>query len=148
MGGLTKGKDSQAEKDLISVILLDLAAVHGIDVGFLQSQMVAHHAFDWYHDPYTQGAFALYGPSQFQDLFPGVTRPASKGFLHIAGEATSVHHAWIAGALASAWRTVAEILLNEGRWDLFEELERLWIKPDEIDIELLAKQVALGNILE
>ena len=40
------------------------------------------------------GAFALFGPSQFSTLFPLVVQPV-KGILHFAGEATSVHHAYV-----------------------------------------------------
>jgi len=36
---------------------------------------------------------------------------AAKGRLHFAGEALSVRHAWVVGALDSAWRAVHEYLL-------------------------------------
>ena len=38
------------------------------------------------------GAFALFGPGQFSNLYPEVTKPVG-GLLHFAGEAASVHHA-------------------------------------------------------
>lgn len=36
--------------------------------------------------------------------------PAAYGRLHFAGEAISVRHAWVEGALDSAWHAVAEML--------------------------------------
>ena len=36
----------------------------------------------------------MFGPSQFATLFPLVTQPVG-GKLHFAGEATSVHHAYV-----------------------------------------------------
>jgi hypothetical protein len=71
--------------------------------------------------------------------------------LHFAGEATSVHHAWVAGALASAWRAVAEILISEG--STLAEAEAMLVaqgfsKPDEVDMELLSLQVALGSVVK
>lgn len=41
---------------------------------------------------YLLGAFALFGPGQFNNLYPHVTKPVG-GVLHFAGEAASVHHA-------------------------------------------------------
>ena len=139
---MVQGHNSPSEKDLISLILEDIAAIHGVSVSSLRAEMVDYHAQDWYHDQYSQGAFALYGPGQFQELFEGVTRPAAGGYLYAGGEAASVHHAWVAGVLNSAWRCVAEILMKEGIW--IDELKNLWPVPDEMSIELL---VALGDML-
>ena len=36
--------------------------------------------------------------------------PAADGLLHFAGEALSARHAWVEGALDSAWRAVNEML--------------------------------------
>jgi len=145
LGALIQGPGSDAEKELITVVLRDLAAIHEVSMQFLTDQMVGYYAHNWYDDPHTQGAFALYGPGQFGDLFAGVTRPASGGLLHIAGEAASVHHAWVAGALNSAWRSVAEILIHEGMWDKLKMLEQEWPIPDEISIETLIKQVGISR---
>ncbi|KAK0727692.1 hypothetical protein B0T26DRAFT_799630 [Lasiosphaeria miniovina] len=37
---------------------------------FLRSQYVTHHAYAWSHDPLTGGAFALFGPGQFKNVYP------------------------------------------------------------------------------
>ena len=45
-----------------------------------------------------------------------MTVPAANGRLHFAGEALSVRHAWIEGALDSAWRAIYAILLDRERF--------------------------------
>lgn len=60
------------------------------------------------------GGYAFFGPGQFSDLYLEITKPASDGYLHFGGEAASSHHAWVAGALDSAWRCVWEILAKDG----------------------------------
>jgi hypothetical protein len=83
-------------------------------------------------------------------MFPAISRPAGGGYLHFAGEATSVHHAWISGAIASAYRSVLEILIMEGQTPaeaestLANALGGLLRQPEEIDMELLGQQVAYG----
>lgn len=47
-------------------------------------------------------------------MYTSLTNPAANGRLHFAGEALSVRHAWVEGALDSAWRAVAELLLYPG----------------------------------
>jgi hypothetical protein len=63
------------------------------------------------------GAFAFFGPGKFQDLYMSLNYPAANGFLHFAGEAISVRHAWVEGALDSAWRAVREMLYFPGFTD-------------------------------
>jgi monoamine oxidase len=57
-------------------------------------------------------AFALFAAGQFNSLFNDAIAPAMDDRLHFTGEATSVHHAWVVGALNSAYRTVVEILMT------------------------------------
>ena len=57
------------------------------------SSYQSHHAFNWTHDPYTSGAFALFGPGQFENYYPYLVRPAADGKLHMVGEPSSGHHA-------------------------------------------------------
>jgi monoamine oxidase len=155
-GSLIKGHDSLEEKQLIDIILRDIAVLHGVEYEWLkEKQYEDHFAWNWNQYEYTRGAFAFFGPGQFTEQFPFVSRPAGKGFLHFAGEATSVHHAWIAGALASAWRAVAEILMVDKHFKNPEEAikymnthlwkqEKLMRQPEEVDMELYAKQLVLG----
>jgi hypothetical protein len=59
------------------------------------------------------GAFAFFGPGKFDNVYTSLTNPAADGRFHFAGEAISVRHAWVEGALDSAWRAVHEMLLQE-----------------------------------
>lgn len=86
--------------------------------------MVDYFAYDWYHNPFTVGAYASYGPGDFKNLYPSISKPASDGYLHFGGEVASYHHGWVSGALDSAWRCVYEILSKDGtdaQKQLFEE---------------------------
>jgi len=126
--------DSEAKRQrekAVTTILHALEQLHGNVVW----EEYDHQYFvvDWYSDRYTQGGFALYGPSQFTEMFPFLVQPAAGGRLHFAGEATSVHHAWIVGSLNSAYRAVYEILDFEGLESKKEALVRLWNKVDECD---------------
>ena len=60
------------------------------------------------------GAFAFFGPGKFRNLYISLNSPAAKGHLHFAGEAISTRHAWVEGALDSAWRAVSEMLMFPG----------------------------------
>jgi hypothetical protein len=79
-------------------------------LGDLQSFYITHHAWAWSHDPYTCGAFALFGPGQFENVWPLFKVPLANSRLAICGEAMSVHHAWISGALDSAFFSVTTFL--------------------------------------
>ncbi|CUA68405.1 hypothetical protein RSOLAG22IIIB_13733 [Rhizoctonia solani] len=138
--------------ELLNVILRDLADIHGIkDDKYLPNLMEEHHAWDWYNDPLAMGAFGLFAPAQFNSLYPLLTRPAF-GRLHFAGEATSVHHGWVVGALYSAFRCLAEVFYACGRTDLIEKLREkgspfasAGVEDNEVAQELVKTQVGLGN---
>jgi hypothetical protein len=114
-----------------------------VDIGILANQFVSAYSHSWDHDEFTQGAFALYGPSQFSDLYPSLIQPAAGGHLHIAGEAASAHHAWIAGALDSANRAVAEVLISTKGPEFKKPSE--WELPQEVDLDSLIKHIALSE---
>jgi monoamine oxidase len=120
-------KDTQKLKDLC---LSNLAVVHKIPLETLEDDFQDIYIHDWYNDKYSQGAFALYGPGQFSTLFESIIKPELENRLHFAGEATSVHHAWIVGSLNSAYRAVWE-MLDDGKrklltqqWGTIEEVEK------------------------
>ncbi|KAK1535929.1 flavin containing amine oxidoreductase [Colletotrichum paranaense] len=104
------------EAELKEVMLRDLAFLHTDDhndtkklaatLKMLNEQYVEHHAYDWYHDPQMAGAFAYFGPSQFSELYPAITKPNAGGQLYFVGEAASAHHAWVVGALESVVRAL------------------------------------------
>ena len=154
-GSLIKGNDTAEEQQLIDIIIEDITVMHGLPPGYLQDQYESHFAWNWQNYEYTRGAFALFNPGQFYEMFPSITRPAGAGLLHFAGEATSVHHAWIAGAIASAYRAVAEILIAEGNTpDQAEAIltkaltgpdgKPLLRQPEEVNMELYGMQLAFG----
>ncbi|KAK7951049.1 uncharacterized protein PG986_006777 [Apiospora aurea] len=70
-------------------------------------------AYNWYADPTSVGAFAFFGPGQFQKMYPSIVQ--SHGKHVIIGEAASSHHAWVVGALESAVRGVYQFLWQHSR---------------------------------
>lgn len=112
----------------------DLAAMNNVTVEFLQSQYVDLHAWDWYQNEWSVGAFAIFSPDQYSSIMPALMIPAQEGHLHFGGEALSSGHAWIIGAVNSAYRNVLEVLKTEGRNDLIERLVQTWGTIEEVDL--------------
>lgn len=108
--------DFDAQKELRSVLIHDLALLHAEDPSDAESyrktrdriagDLMEAHGYDWYRDPHMAGAFAFFGPCQFWDLYPAITKPNSFGQLYFIGEAASAHHAWVVGALESVVRAM------------------------------------------
>jgi monoamine oxidase len=124
--GALIGKD---DATLVQLVLKELADLHNVDIKYLHDQLIECKGWSWSHDPYTmgqchaaksfdirltdillQGAFAFFGPGKFGNLYTSLNNPAAGGYLHFAGEAISIRHAWVEGALDSAWRAVHEML--------------------------------------
>lgn len=144
LGALMKGKGTKAEEHLMDIVYRDLALLHEIAADELRAQTIDYFAHDFYHNEFTMGAFAFFNPGQFSELYPEIVKPAANGNLHICGEAASTHHAWIVGALESAWRGVFEILVKEKRDDLIEELKNKYGVPEEIPLYAANAQVLRG----
>ncbi|KAK7060039.1 amine oxidase [Favolaschia claudopus] len=146
IGAYVKGHDCASEQVLIECIKRDLADMHDIeDMSILDH--LDHKIVNWYGDEFSNGAFALFGPGQFSSMYPQVTQPIS-GMFHFAGEATSVHHAWIIGSLNSAYRSVLEILIHEDNQAMIKKLmspDCPFSRPKEIDCFLTTVQVAIGQ---
>ncbi|KAG2029886.1 hypothetical protein BDR03DRAFT_936773 [Suillus americanus] len=106
--GALIGKD---DATLVQLVLKELADLHNVDITYLRNQLIECKGWSWSHDPYTMGAFAFFGPGKFGNLYTSLNNPAAGGYLHFAGEAISVRHAWVEGALDSAWRAVHEMLV-------------------------------------
>ena len=62
----------------------------------------------WASEPWSRGAFAVFGPSQMSALMPEIARP--EGGMHFAGEHTSSWTGWMEGALQSGERAAREVL--------------------------------------
>lgn len=113
-----------AEKVLLEQLYDDLAVLHCPDnkdpkkvKAFKQTLIddtLDFHAFDWYHNPFTMGAFAQFLPGQFSTLYADILQPAGRyGNFHFAGELASHAHAWVAGALDSATRVATHLDLDK-----------------------------------
>jgi len=96
----------------------------------------------WFWDNHAGGgAFALFAPGQFKNLYPTLITPEFEGCLNIAGECCSVHHGWIVGALDSAYNAVSNILKQMGATDKIKLMEEIWGVISEPDAALAARPV-------
>ncbi|KDQ16661.1 hypothetical protein BOTBODRAFT_53766 [Botryobasidium botryosum FD-172 SS1] len=149
---LIKGHDTPEEKLLIDLVLNDLTALHGFDdPEFLREQYVDHLAWNWAADPnaaglyshfllahYTfacqlaglTGGYAMFGPSQFGDVYASCGQPAAGGRLFFAGEALSENHAWVEGALSSAYEAIHKLLYAANLEDKLGQLRERWGNPN------------------
>ncbi|KDQ16660.1 hypothetical protein BOTBODRAFT_30577 [Botryobasidium botryosum FD-172 SS1] len=151
---LIKGHDTAEEKLLIDLVLNDLTALHGFDdPEFLREQYVDHLAWNWAADPNATGGFAMFGPSQFGDVYASCGQPAAGGRLFFAGEALSENHAWVEGALSSAYEAVHKLLYAANLGDKLSQLRERWGNPnlpedEESDMrKVMNDQAFLGALL-
>ncbi|KAG1745341.1 uncharacterized protein EDB91DRAFT_1345683 [Suillus paluster] len=115
LGPLINTGKTEYNEQLKEIVLRNLEEVHNIPFSFSPDQHVDTHAWDRNHNPLTMGAFAFFGPGDFQYLYASLTVPNHNKRLHFAREAISTRHAWVVGALDSAWRAVYEYLLACGQ---------------------------------
>lgn len=149
-GSITQGYNSAVvDQDALETILSNLEKLHGVPRKKF-GPVLDHHVHVWYNDKYTRGAFSLFSPGHFgtandrSSVFASLKAPAARGRFHIAGEATSVHHAWVLGALNSAWRAVYNLLLNQ-RPEKIRDLKERWGMPDEESEKALRRMSALAR---
>ncbi|KAF8131457.1 hypothetical protein EV363DRAFT_1449854 [Boletus edulis] len=112
LGALSTKKEQDVLKDLV---LRNLAEAHSrlnpeITYEYLKGEFVDMNVKDWNQDELTMGAFAFFSPGEFEDLYTSLNAPAANNRLHFAGEALSTRHAWVVGALDSAWKAVYQYL--------------------------------------
>jgi monoamine oxidase len=152
MGSLIDNSEKPSNEELVELILQDLARLHKDKITYKQIKDAytgVYHAYSWTHDSHTAGAFALFGPGQFSNLYPYLTRPAAQSKFHIVGEASSAHHAWIVGALDSAYAAVHRFLYRYKMWHHLALLRRNWDKVQELETGEYGTahlQVALGQL--
>jgi monoamine oxidase len=130
----------EGEKELIDVLLKNLARMHQNGTTYEEIYKTIkdaytgkYHVYSWSHDPYTSGAFALFGGGQFSELYPLLSLPAADGKFHMVGEASSVHHAWVVGALDSAVAAVHKFLRKYYPVEVVKRLRAEWNDPEEIE---------------
>ena len=117
----------------------------------LYNMYETHHAWAWSQDPWTGGAFALFGPGQFKNVYPQFLELFCNKKFAMCGEALSAHHAWISGALDSAYLRMYQFLLKEGRTGDIIKLEQSIfggvkdLHAEEMDEELMKWTVKLSK---
>ncbi|MFZ6020749.1 MAG: flavin monoamine oxidase family protein [Chloroflexota bacterium] len=72
-----------------------------------QDEFEVGHSYMWHDDEFAGGAFALFDPGQQTLLYDHIRNPEGRIFL--AGEHTSLYHAWIQGAIESGLRAAYEV---------------------------------------
>lgn len=118
---------------------------------YLYGMYEAHHAWAWTHDPWTGGAFALFGPGQFKNVYPDFLQLFCNDKFAMCGEALSAHHAWISGALDSAYLRMCQFLISRGRVKDIEKLKESIFgggkgkHAEEMDENLIRWTVKLGE---
>jgi monoamine oxidase len=128
IGALINRDSPEDEEKLKEVLIHDLARLHAKtrdedkdDEDYkrlhkiISDEYLSHYAHNWYSDKNSVGAFAYFGPGQFQHMYPFIT--GSNGQHIIIGEAASTHHAWVVGALESAVRGVYQFLYFHSKYD-------------------------------
>ena len=151
IGSLIMDNSPEGEEELVDVILRNLARLHVNSISYdeIKEAYMTHYSWDWSKDQHTSGAFALFGPGQFANLYPFLVRPAADAKLHILGEAASAHHAWLVGSLDSAYRAVHHFLQRFELYDGLTKLQRQWGTVGEMetgDNGTAHLQVALGRL--
>ncbi|KAF5656476.1 l-amino acid oxidase [Fusarium heterosporum] len=141
-----------SEQELVELILQNLARLHAGKITYEKikaSFTGKYHAWAWQNDPFSAGAFALFGPGQFSNLYPYLTRPAADSKFHIVGEAASVNHGWVVGSLDSAYSAVYKFLYRFGLWSHLQRLVDRWGQVGEVEDGehgTVHLQVALGML--
>ncbi|KAF6720756.1 L-amino-acid oxidase [Oryzias melastigma] len=112
LASYTWAEDSQflvglTDNQLKELLMKDLVEIHGDYVRSLCTGMVVKK---WSLDPYSLGAFALFGPYQHLQYSRELFR--SEGRVHFAGEHTAFPHAWIETAMKSAIRASYNITIE------------------------------------
>ncbi|KAK6345942.1 hypothetical protein TWF730_010281 [Orbilia blumenaviensis] len=135
MSSLVNKESPADENELVELVLQDLARLHAKNMTYeaIKASLITHHAYSWSHDPTTAGAFALFGPGQFSNLYPYLSRPAADSKFHIVGEASSAHHAWIVGALDSAYAALYRFFYRYEMWEAIDELKERWGDVAELE---------------
>ncbi|KAF6720739.1 L-amino-acid oxidase [Oryzias melastigma] len=112
LASYTWAEDSQFllglnDNQLKELLMKDLVEIHGDYVRSLCTGMVVKK---WSLDPYSLGAFALFGPYQHLQYSKELFR--SEGRVHFAGEHTAFPHGWIETSMKSAIRASNNIAIE------------------------------------
>ena len=96
----TRGQDAArwgalSYGDQIELALRDLEKIHPQ----IRSEYEDGASHSWYHDPYSAGGFVSFQPYQESTFHADILKP--EGRVYFAGEACSLLHGWIEGAVES-----------------------------------------------
>src|SRR5581483_7567949 len=94
---------SLAPEDRIIQAIEDVARIHPQ----ILTEFEVGASKIWSNDEFAGGAFALFDPGQFTNLYNALTLP--EGRIYFAGEHASVYHRWIQGAMESGLRVANDI---------------------------------------
>ncbi|KAI9753801.1 MAG: ssDNA endodeoxyribonuclease [Chaenotheca gracillima] len=155
-------RETPNNEDMLKTLLFrNLALLHSTPetydsvLDLIRTNYITHHAWSWYDDPYAVGAFAFFGPSQFKEVWPDITTPSADGKLLFIGEAASVHHAWVVGALESALRGVYQFLFryatvyrefNQAKEFMEQNTEAPFDLPWAMETETAGHQVLVSEL--
>ena len=140
---------------LIQLVLSNLAKLwssvqDGPSLQDLRNWYLEHHSWAWSHDPEAAGgAFALFGPGQFSQVYPHFQQGACDNNFFMCGEAVSAHHAWISGAIDSAGSAMLSWLAAKQCFGAMAVLKASpWAGapgqvPDEVEENVLLAKVRL-----
>ncbi|KAK7216718.1 hypothetical protein V2G26_004721 [Clonostachys chloroleuca] len=143
-----------SEEELVELLLQNLAKLHESTITYDEIKKAytgVYNVYSWSHNPDSAGSFALFGPGQFSNLYPYLSRPIADSKFHFVGEAASVHHAWIVGALDSAYSAVYKFLYRFKLYHHIAMLQRRWGHVEELETGkhgTVHLQVALGALHE
>ena len=131
VGSLISQNSPEGEDELKEVLIHDLARLHANPLNpggvkeddgeykrlhkIISDAYITHYAYNWHDNPRSVGAFAYFGPGQFQNMYPHIIWNDGKHI--IVGEVASAHHAWVVGALESAVRGVYQFLNRHSKHD-------------------------------
>lgn len=96
--------DGLSADERILRALENFAQLYGSQV---YREFVTGSSFSWTRHPWSAGAFSLYKPLQYTQLYPFISTP--EGRVHFAGEHTSSTPNWIEGAIESGIRVAMEV---------------------------------------
>jgi hypothetical protein len=105
MGSFIDNSAKPPDSEVLRLMLQNIATMFcsrdpKIHFDFIMAQVGEYYGYSWANDPYSSGAFALFGPGQFTNLYPALFSPlkGSDNNVYIIGEHASAHHAWLSGA--------------------------------------------------
>jgi monoamine oxidase len=90
------------ENERLNLIKAQVAEVHGLPKGYLDSIVLDYKTVDWNKETRFSGGFTMLLPEQRSTFLYELSRPEYDNRVFFAGEHTSTKHGWVQGSLQSA----------------------------------------------